>query len=306
MRKWQVQVDELLAKYESATSRRYAASLAAFRLWYSQKYRDELDAALISEDIVRDYRSYLTGSGNYRASTVNAYLAPIRVIARTNGRVLKVRGLRQEQRPMEMLDIDDLDRLINVVDGPHWSDKRDVALIFLMARAGLRVSETLALRLGDVEITLDWGSLLLKRAKGMRERRCSLPMEARAALQTYMDVRPLHNGDVLFLSRTCRPLDPRDVQRIVAEAARIAGIEFRVTPNALRRSFAARFLAENEGDMTRLATILGYANTSSLWRCLPSREGSLQSTAEPQDSASSLGSCSRQVDDPAFGGVTAP
>ena len=37
---------------------------------------------------------------------------------------------------METLEARDLGRLINAVDDPHWSDKRDVALINVMARAG--------------------------------------------------------------------------------------------------------------------------------------------------------------------------
>ncbi|MCX6032638.1 MAG: hypothetical protein NT169_25545 [Chloroflexi bacterium] len=36
--------------------------------------------------------------------------------------------------------------------GPHQSDKRDVALINVMARAGLRVREALARKVGNVEL----------------------------------------------------------------------------------------------------------------------------------------------------------
>ena len=43
-------------------------------------------------------------------------------------------------------------RLINVVDRPLWSDKRDAAWINVMARAGLRVSEALALKIGGGEL----------------------------------------------------------------------------------------------------------------------------------------------------------
>jgi len=43
------------------------------------------------------------------------------------------------QGAVETLDARDLGRLINAADGSHWSDKRDVALINVMERAGLRV-----------------------------------------------------------------------------------------------------------------------------------------------------------------------
>ena len=81
-------------------------------------------------------------------------------------------------------------------------------------------------------------------------------------------MRPEVNGDLLFISRTHRELDPRDVQRMVSEAARRAGIKFTVTPHTLRHSFATRFLAKNLGDMASLATILGHANIRTTTRYL--------------------------------------
>ena len=268
MSDWQTQVDKLLEGYEGITHERYVTGLAAFRAWYLQSYPEELDAALLTDDEVRDYRVYLTSVKGYKAATVNAYLAPIRAIVRAQGRTLKVKGVKQVQKPVETLDARDLGRLINAVDGSHWSDKRDVALINVMARAGLRVSEALALKVGDVELGPRSGTLLVRTGKGLKERRLALSSEARDTVKAYLQVRPKVTGDLLFLSRTHRALDPRDVQRLVSEAARRAGIKFTVTPHTLRHSFATRFLAKNQGDIATLATILGHANISTTTRYL--------------------------------------
>jgi site-specific recombinase XerD len=187
---------------------------------------------------------------------------------RAQGRTLKVKGVKQVQGPVETLDARDLGRLINAVDGPQWSAKRDVALINVMARAGLRVSEAIALKVGDVELGPRSGTLLVREGKGLKERTLALSAEARAALKTYLQMRPKVAGDLLFLSRTHRALDPRDVQRMVSEAARRAGMKYTVTPHTLRHSFATRFLAKNQGDIATLATILGHANISTTARYL--------------------------------------
>jgi len=266
---WQTQVDAFLANYEGITHRRYRDSLAAFQVWYAQSYNAAPDARLLSDEEVRDYRAFLTGVKGYKAATVNAYLAPLRAIVRDQGRTLKVKGVRQTRPLLETLDGRDLGRLINVLDGPDWQDKRDVALINVLARAGLRVSEALALRVGDVEINARSGVLLVRRGKGLKERQVPLSAEARAALSAYLKVRPrAAQDDTLFLSRTFGPLDPRDAQRIVAEAARIAGVKVRVTPHALRHYFATRFLERNQGDIATLATVLGHANISTTTRYL--------------------------------------
>ena len=61
MSNWQTQVDKLLADYEGITDERYAAGLASFHRWYVQSYPDEPDAALLTDEEVREYRVYLTG-----------------------------------------------------------------------------------------------------------------------------------------------------------------------------------------------------------------------------------------------------
>jgi site-specific recombinase XerD len=268
MSDWQTQIDKLLENYEGITRERYAAGLTSFRSWYLQSYSDEPDAALLTDDEVRDYRVYLTGVKGYKAATVNAYLAPIRALVRTQGRTLKVKGVKQVQGAVETLDARDLGRLISAVDGPRWSDTRDVALINVMARAGLRVSEALALKIGDVELGPRSGTMLVREGKGLKERTLALSSESRAALKAYLQVRPKVAGDLLFISRTHRLLDPRDVQRMVSEAARRVGIKSRVTPHTLRHSFATRFLAKNQGDIATLTTILGHANISTTTRYL--------------------------------------
>jgi integrase len=163
---WQTQVDKLLEDYEGITREHYTTGLASFRAWYLQSYADEPDAALFTDDEVRDYRVHLTGVKGYKAATVNAYLAPIRAIVRAQGRTLKVKGVKQVQKPVDALDARDLGRLINAVDGPHWSAKRVVALINVLARAGLRVSEALALKVGDANWDPVRGSCWCERARG--------------------------------------------------------------------------------------------------------------------------------------------
>jgi site-specific recombinase XerD len=74
--------------------------------------------------------------------------------------------VKQVQKPVDALDARDLGQLINAVDGPHWSAKRDVAQINVLAQAGLRVSEALALKVGDVELGPLRGSCWWERARG--------------------------------------------------------------------------------------------------------------------------------------------
>jgi site-specific recombinase XerC len=88
-----------------------------------------------------------------------------------------------------------------------------VALINVMARAGLRVSEALARKVGDVELGPCSGTLLVRTDRGLTERNLAISSEARDTLKAYLRVRPKVAGDLVFLSRTHHALDSRDVQR---------------------------------------------------------------------------------------------
>ncbi len=108
----------------------------------------------------------------------------------------------------------------------------------------------------------------MRAGKGLKERQLALASEARDTLKAHLQARPKVVTDLLLISRTYRALDPRDVQRMVSQAARRVGIKFTVTPHTLRHSFATRFLAKNQGDITTLTTILGHANISTTTRHL--------------------------------------
>ncbi len=264
---WNEQVERFLRGYEGATVARYAASLRSFEEWYRQSYSDAPDAKLLTEIEVRDYRAYLMTVKGYKAATVNTRLAPIRALVREHGRTLRVKGVKLIIAPKDILDARDLGRLLNALDGPTWRDKRDVALVNVLARAGLRISEALSLKIDDLELGARSGSVLIRMGKGLRERRVPLPVEARAALTAYLKVRP-EDSDVLFLSRTHAPLLARDAFDVIREGARRAGVPWDVTPHTLRHYFATRFLEKNQGDIATLAQILGHANIATTARYL--------------------------------------
>jgi hypothetical protein len=103
------------------------------------------------------------------------------------------------------------------VDGSPWNDKRDVALINVMARAGLRVSETSCSR-SRCRAGARLGNTAGKRGQeGLKVRTQAVSAEAGGSAQAYLKVRPQEAGYLLFLSRTHRALDPGDVQRMYLE-----------------------------------------------------------------------------------------
>ncbi len=265
---WLTAVETYLAEYEGLTRDRYAAALTEFAAWYTATYGEAPDPALLTGEEIREYRKWLSGTQKLQAATVNLRLAALRGVLRRLGRELKIKGVKQVQPDIEALDGRELGRLLAAVEGARWQDQRNLALLNVLARAGLRVSEVLALRLDDVTLNGRSGALLVRQGKGLKERTVVLSKEARAALRAYLDVRPRAlQTDVLFISRSWQPLGPRDVQRVITEAAQRAGITKKVTPHTLRHTFATRFL-QNGGDLATLAKLLGHSSIATTTRYL--------------------------------------
>jgi len=243
------------------TVERYRAALDEFSHWCIQTNGAEPDWSLLTAVEVRDYLAYLQTVKRLSPSSINLRLAAIRSFLRHLGRTLKVRGPKQVTPPVKALSARELGRLLAAAEG----SRRDTALLNLLARAGLRVGEVVRLRLEDVELNGRSGWLLIHNGKGNKNRQVPLNSDARYALKAWLSERPQSATVQVFLSHTGQALAERDVQRMVADYARIAGVE--ATPHTLRHTFATRAM-EKGVDMPTLAAVLGHSRLETTSRYL--------------------------------------
>lgn len=235
----------------------YNRALISFGDWYITTYAEEPSALQLTDDEVREWRNYLSKTRQLGAATVNLHLSAIRSLVRHYGGALRVKGITRVRSPISPLNGRELGRLLAVTDGEGWLNRRDKAMLELMVRAGLRVSEIVTLRLKDVTIKPRSGEVLVRHGKGMKERNIPLGRQTRRALALYLSVHPEQIGEYLFVSRTYKSLSSRDIQRMVQKAALKAGIRRKVTPHLLRHTFATRALRSGV-DIATLSFLMGH------------------------------------------------
>jgi integrase/recombinase XerD len=126
--------------------------------------------------------------------------------------------------------------------------------------AGLRVSEVVALKVGDIDSTRML--LRVEQAKGQKDRYALLPPILLERLRTWW--RHAHAaGKVLpggYLFPGLDPLDSmstRQLNRAVHEAAKAAHIDKRVSMHSLRHAFATHLLEQKE-DIRTIQVLLGH------------------------------------------------
>ena len=141
---------------------------------------------------------------------------------------------------------------------------RNLALLHVLYATGCRVSEVLGLRTTSV---IPEHRLVRAFGKGNKERLVPIADVALNWVNRYQqEVRPKLRqrairdpGDVLFLSRTGRPLDRVRIYQIVKAAAEEAGLTMACSPHALRHSFATHLVAGG-ADLRSVQAMLGHAS----------------------------------------------
>jgi site-specific recombinase XerD len=276
---WREAMESFLAPLSPRTRERYQAALDEFAAWYERTFGEKPDLALLTDLEVRDYIAHLQAVRKLSPSSIHLRLSALRGLLKSLGRSLRVRGPRMQKPPVRALSARELGRLFSAAEGEDWIDKRNTAVLALMAKAGLRVGEVIALELGDIELNARSGWAIIRMGKGNKKRRVPLNSDVRRALQAYLAVRPDVPAKALFVSRTGTPLSARDVQRLVAELARKARIEGKVTPHILRHTFATRLL-ERGADVVAVAALLGHESIATTSRYLHPSEARLAEAVE--------------------------
>jgi integrase/recombinase XerD len=140
-------------------------------------------------------------------------------------------------------------RLIEVPSRSHPRGLRDRAMITLMYSSGLRVSELVRLRHGDVDLTR---GVVAVTGKGNKRRLIPMGEVALQCLDAYLkalhsrgtDPRPSSERDTyLFGNARGKPLTRQAFWKIIRRQARAAGISATAHPHQLRHAFATHLLA---------------------------------------------------------------
>lgn len=243
------------------------------KMFESENIKTESD---ITVERVRNFRLQLARSSNGRGggfekSTQSYYIIALRnflkYLAKNDYKVMAVDKIelpKVPQRQIEVMEYDELERLLNAVGGGDIKTLRDRAIIEVLFSTGLRISELCSL---NRYMDFDRGEVTV-RGKGNKLRVVFLDARSVKEIKAYLDKR----GDVeeaMFVSYTKAKspkvigrVVPRTVQRLVDFYSRKAGIAKHVHPHMLRHSFATDLLI-NGADLRSVQEMLGHANIAT-------------------------------------------
>jgi site-specific recombinase XerD len=250
------------------TRRAYRADLRRLAAWAGQL---GLAPDGLGYRELRGYAAYLSESGASRA-TIARKLASVRSLydhmtaigAIDQNPADLLPTPKRDSRLPRTLAPDQMRMLLEriPVGGPLQS--RDRALFELAYSCGLRCEEILNLDLDDLDFE---GERVRVEGKGGKTRLVPIGEPAQRALGRYLRLaRPaLEDGaaeQALFLSRRGRRLSSSDIRRRLQRWVREAALAGRVSPHALRHSFATHLL-EGGADLRSIQELLGHSSIST-------------------------------------------
>lgn len=145
--------------------------------------------------------------------------------------------------------------------------KKSKILMSLLYAAGMRVSEITNLKKSDLYMAENIGRI--RNAKGKKDRIFNIPEHLKEELAELISK---NDSEYLFPGPKGR-LSARNIQKIVKNSAKKAGIQKEVHCHTLRHSFATHLL-ENGTDIRKIQVLLGHENigTTQIYTQVSSEE----------------------------------
>lgn len=153
--------------------------------------------------------------------------------------------------------------LLRACRGKTFRDRRDAAIVSLLADTGMRLAECAGITLSDLD--LDAGTARVM-GKGRRVRVCRYGNRTGTALDHYLRARASHRlaqEEALWLGHM-GTMTPNGVHHIVKDRAKAAGMPW-LHPHLLRSYFAHTWLSRG-GSQVELMTACGWRQASMVAR----------------------------------------
>jgi integrase/recombinase XerD len=174
---------------------------------------------------------------------------------------------KQPRQQPRVLSYDEVLAMLRMPDLAKPQGQRDLAILEIFYGSGIRLGELEQLNLADVDLVQREVRVL---GKGNKERIALFGSVAEATLRLYLQQgRPRLAGDTpntaLFLNRFGDRLRRVSIIRMLDHYAKQAGIERKVTPHAMRHSFATHLVDEGV-DIRLIQELLGHESPATTQR----------------------------------------
>ena len=232
-------------------------------------FRDKKTTDDLLETDLYEYLKYELSIGHSvstalrRLSSTRSFYLFLKKDGLFKGNIPDIETPKKPKHLPNCLTEEEVEALLDAPDLESPSGLRDKAMLETMYSSGLRVSELLNLKKGQVNLNK---GIVTVFGKGAKERKVPIADYAVDFIKRYIkEVRNKNENkasEYLFLSKKGEPLSRVYFFKQVRKYSELAGISTTVSPHTLRHSFATHLL--NHGAQLRIVQgILGHTNIAT-------------------------------------------
>lgn len=250
----------------------YGADIAKFTKFMNKNH---LTIATVTRDHVVDFLA-----GLYRSGLDSRSVARHLVTVRNFFKFLIIDGIVEidptanlespkiRQTLPSYLSVEEVDKLLSLPDVRTRLGLRDRALLDVLYSAGLRVSELVGLKMGDIDFQVGCIRCV---GKGNKERLVPIGRKALESVEKYVrESRPSlmksrkrgSPTSAIFINQQGGMLGRVGVWKVLGAYGRAMGLRKKLTPHKLRHSFATHLL-EGGADLRSVQLMLGHSDIST-------------------------------------------
>ena len=246
------------------TLRNYAKDLATLQQTLGERPWQQVDLLALRQFVAQQRSSGLS------KVTIARRVATIRSFFRFLHRegyvptnpALGLTRPKQDRKLPVFLSVEEATRLVEAPQGEDFADCRDRAILETLYSTGLRVSELVGLRIRDVDLI---GGSLRTTGKGRKERLVPVGSYSIQAIRQYLKTLSQAHSDPerpLFQNRLHSRLTDRSVRRILNRYLAQVSVSSKISPHALRHSFATHLL-DRGADLRSVQELLGHSSLTT-------------------------------------------
>ncbi|MGY6522746.1 MAG: site-specific tyrosine recombinase/integron integrase [Mongoliitalea sp.] len=239
-------------RYSDSTVKTYRDAVSIFLRFLDNRLIEEI----VNDDLERFNKEYILARG-YSSSYQNQVVNGIKLFFQ-NRRGIKfnpeiVYRPKREKLLPNVLSKEEVSKIL----GAPKNLKHRLMLMFLYA-CGLRRGELIALKFEHIQ--RERGLLLVKQAKGKKDRVVTLPAPLVVELEKYY--RAYRPKEYIFEGQHGGPYSEKSLAEVLKNAVKKAGIKKPVTPHWLRHSYATHLL-ERGTDLRYIQELLGHNSSKT-------------------------------------------
>lgn len=264
------EIINVLIERANSIEKRFSEKTLKTYLQYITKFIDVLNKD-ISEATERDIRRFLSEYNDKAECTYNLVISSLTFLFETlmtsylvdedyisiNPMANIKRIANPKKKKKSAITKEDFEKLVAIA-----TNKRDKALLILLAYTGMREDEMINITLEQYQNRNADNGIMLTHTKGSKNRMCYLHDRVIKAIDDYLTVRK-DGCEFLFTSNTAKKLLPTSVFRTFKNLAKKADIDNAedFSPHALRHSFISWNIADG-ANIEIVATAVGHSSSN--------------------------------------------